>query len=251
MIHVHPDAAGASRASADLFVQTAREAVARDGRFTVALTGGSSPVQLYKLLAAPPYRDQVPWAETFVFWGDERAVPHTDDRNNARMASDLLLDHVPVPPAQIHRMSGELPPDESARQYEALLKAHFAGGPPQFDLILLGMGDDGHTASMFPGTEVVHERERWVKELFLASQDMYRITLTAPLINQARRIVFQVFGAGKAATLKRVLEGPYQPDVLPSQLIKPTSGELHWFLDEAAAGEIGRPETGERETGRG
>ena len=104
------------------------------------------------------------------------------------------------------------------------------------------MGDDGHTASMFPGTDVVHERERWVKELFLASQQMYRITLTAPLINQARRIVFQAFGAGKAATLKRVLEGPDQPDQLPSQLIKPTSGELHWFLDEAAAGEIRRPE---------
>jgi len=242
MIHVHPDAAAASRASADLLVQTSREAVARTGRFTVALTGGSSPVQLYKLLAAAPYRDQVPWAQTFVFWGDERAVPHADERNNARMAFDLLLDHVPVPPAQIHRMSGEGAPDESARQYEALLKAHFAGGPPQFDLILLGMGDDGHTASMFPGTDVVHERERWVKELFLASQQMYRITLTAPLINQARRIVFQAFGAGKAATLKRVLEGPDQPDQLPSQLIKPTSGELHWFLDEAAAGEIRRPE---------
>jgi 6-phosphogluconolactonase len=242
MIQVSKDTAGASRASADLFVQTAREAVAQNGRFTVALTGGSSPVQLYKLLAAAPYRDQVPWDQTFVFWGDERAVPHTDDRNNARMAFELLLDHVPVPPAQVHRMSGELPPDESARQYEALLKAHFSGGSPQFDLILLGMGDDGHTASMFPGTDVVHERERWVKELFLTSQGMYRITLTAPLINQARRIVFQVFGAGKAATLKRVLEGPYQPDQLPSQLINPTSGELHWFLDEAAAGEIRGPE---------
>ncbi len=242
MIQVSKDTAGASRASADLFVQTAREAVAQNGRFTVALTGGSSPVQLYKLLAAAPYRDQVPWDQTFVFWGDERAVPHTDDRNNARMAFELLLDHVPVPPAQVHRMSGELPPDESARQYEALLKAHFSGGPPQFDLILLGMGDDGHTASMFPGTDVVHERERWVKELFLASQGMYRITLTAPLINQARRVVFQVFGAGKTATLKRVLEGPYQPDQLPSQLINPTSGELHWFLDEAAAGEIRGPE---------
>ena len=112
MIHVHPDAAAASRASADLLVQTSREAVARTGRFTVALTGGSSPVQLYKLLAAAPYRDQVPWAQTFVFWGDERAVPHADERNNARMAFDLLLDHVPVPPAQIHRMSGEGAPDE-------------------------------------------------------------------------------------------------------------------------------------------
>jgi 6-phosphogluconolactonase len=234
MIHVAKDVTEASLASADLFVQTAREAVARNGRFSVALTGGSSPVQLYKLLAAPPYRDEVPWDRTFVFWGDERAVPHDDSRNNARMAFDLLLDHVPVPPAQVYRMSGELPPDESARQYEALLEAHFGDGPPQFDLILLGMGDDGHTASMFPGTDVVHERERWVKALFLASQNMYRITLTAPLLNQARRIVFQVFGAGKAATLKRVLEGPYQPEQLPSQLIKPTDGELHWFLDEAA-----------------
>ena len=244
MIHIAKDAAEASRASADLLVQTAREAVAQNGRFTIALTGGTSPVQLYKLLAAPPYRDQVPWAQTFVFWGDERVVPHNDSRNNARMALELLLDHVPVPPVQVYRMSGELPPEESARQYEALLRAHFAGSPPQFDLILLGMGDDGHTASMFPGTAVVHERERWVKELFLTSQNMYRITLTAPLLNQARQIVFQVFGAGKAATLKRVLEEPYQPDQLPSQLIKPVAGELHWFLDEAAAGEIEAPKTG-------
>lgn len=236
MIHAFKEAEQASRATADLLVQTAREAVQRAGRFTIALTGGSSPVQLYKLLAGEPYRSRVPWGQTHVFWGDERAVPHHDDRNNARMAFGLLLDHVPVPREQIHRMSGEVPPEVSAWQYEALLKAHFAVGSPQFDLILLGMGDDGHTASLFPGTAVLHEKERLVKELFLPAQDMYRITLTAPLINQARQIAFQVFGSGKAATLKKVLEGPYQPDQLPSQLIRPAAGELHWFLDEGAAG---------------
>jgi 6-phosphogluconolactonase len=244
MIHVLEDAAEASRASAGLFVQTAREAVARNGRFTVALTGGSSPVHLYKLLAAAPYRDEVPWAQTFVFWGDERAVPHADDRNNARMAFDLLLDHVPVPPAQIHRMSGEGAPDESARQYEALLKAHFAGGPPQFDL-----GPARHGRRRPHGFDVPgHGRGARTGTVGEGSVPGF-----------AANVPHHPYGApaqpgppdrvpgvrrGQAATLKRVLEGPYQPDQLPSQLIKPTSGELHWFLDEAAAGEIRRPETG-------
>jgi 6-phosphogluconolactonase len=238
MIHVFNASSEASHATAGLLVQSAQEAVLRTGRFTVALTGGSSPAQLYKLLAGEPYRNEVPWGQTYVFWGDERAVPYHDDRNNARMAFSLLLDHVPVPREHIHRMLGEVQPEASAQQYEEILRAHFAGKPPQFDLILLGMGDDGHTASLFPGTDVVHEKERLVKELFLQQQNMFRITLTAPLINQARQIAFQVFGSGKAATLKKVLEGPYQPDHLPSQLIKPVAGELHWFLDEAAAAEL-------------
>ncbi len=133
MKHVFKESSDASRATADLLVQTAREAVERTGRFSVALTGGSSPVQLYKLLAADSYREEVPWGQTHVFWGDERAVPHNDERNNARMAFSLLLDHVPVPREHIHRMSGEVPPEASAQQYEELLQAHFAGGPPQFD----------------------------------------------------------------------------------------------------------------------
>lgn len=238
MIHVFANKEEASQASARFFVRTAKDAVQRQGRFSVALTGGSSPKILYQLLASEPFRSQVPWEQTHIFWGDERSVPHHDEQNNALMSHQLLLDHVPVPPAQIHRMSGEVPPDDSARQYGELLRKHFGDQAPAFDLILLGMGDDGHTASMFPGTPVVHEKERLVKELFLAGQNMYRITLTAPVINQARQILFQVFGEGKAAVLKQVMEGPYQPEKLPSQLIRPVNGELHWYLDEAAAGQI-------------
>ncbi len=238
MIHVFETKEEASEASARFLIRAAKEAVQREGRFSVALTGGSSPKILYQLLAADPFRSQVPWEKTHIFWGDERSVPHDNEQNNARMSFKLLLDHVPVPPHQIHRMSGELPPGEAARQYGEILKKHFGEEAPQFDLILLGMGEDGHTASLFPGTPVLGEKDRWVAELFLKGQDMYRITLTAPLINQARQIVFQVFGENKAGVLKQVLEGPAQPEKLPSQLIKPDNGELHWFLDEAAAGQI-------------
>jgi 6-phosphogluconolactonase len=238
MIHIFKNKQEAAKASAGLLIRAAKDAVGREGRFSIALTGGSSPKELYQLLATEPYRSQVPWEKTHIFWGDERSVPHDDEQNNARMSFKLLLDHVPVPAHQIHRMSGELPPAEAAWQYEEILKKYFGDQVPQFDLILLGMGDDGHTASLFPGTPVLGEKDRWVAELFLKQQDMYRITLTAPLINKARQIVFQVFGENKAGVLKQVLEGPTQPEKLPSQLIKPGNGELHWFLDEAAAGQI-------------
>jgi 6-phosphogluconolactonase len=190
MITVFKDTAELSRTAAELFVQAAREAVEQNGRFTVALTGGSSPVQLYRLLAQSPYREQVPWEQTYVFWGDERWVPLTDERSNAKMALDTFLSQVPVPPAQIYPMWGEGEPEEFAHQYEALLQQHFHQQAPVFDLILLGMGDDGHTASLFPGTEVLQENSRWVLAYYLKPQSMYRVTLTAPLINQARKIVF-------------------------------------------------------------
>jgi 6-phosphogluconolactonase len=193
---------------------------------------------LYALLAQSPYRERLAWEKVHVFWGDERVVPHEDDRYNAKMAFELLLNHVPIPAAQIHPMSGELPPEESARQYEALLRGHFGNQPPRFDLILLGMGDDGHTASLFPYTPVLQEKSRWVSELYLESQQMYRITLTAPLLNQAHQIAFLVTGATKAATLYEVLHGERRPDRYPSQLIRTESSSTHWFLDKAAAAQL-------------
>jgi 6-phosphogluconolactonase len=238
MITVFKDTAELSRTAAELFVQTAREAVAQNGRFTVALTGGSSPVQLYRMLAASPYREQVPWEQTFIFWGDERWVPLTDERSNAKMAQDTFLHLVPVPPAQVYPMWGEGEPEEFAHQYEQLLQQHFHQQTPQFDLILLGMGDDGHTASLFPGTEVLSERSRWVLAYYLKPQSMYRVTLTAPLINQAKKIVFLTFGANKANALYEVLEGNRNPEQYPSQLIQPQKGEVHWLVDEAAASRL-------------
>ena len=235
---VFNDTAALSQAAAELFVQTAREAVDRNGRFTVALTGGSSPVGMYRLLAQAPYRDQVPWQQTYIFWGDERWVPLTDERSNAKMAQDTFLNQVPVPRDQVYPMWGAGEPEEFALHYEQVLQKHFHQQAPAFDLILLGMGDDGHTASLFPGTEVLNETSRWVWAYYLAPQSMYRITLTAPLINQARKILFLTFGPNKAAALHEVREGARNPNKYPSQLIQPQSGEVLWFVDEAAASRL-------------
>ncbi|HEV7346993.1 6-phosphogluconolactonase [Telluribacter sp.] len=225
-----------SEAAARLFVETAQKAVQQNGRFTVALTGGSSPVQLHTMLAQSPYLDQVPWEKTYVFWGDERWVPLTDDRSNAKMAQETLLGKVPIPQEQIYPMwAGGTEPEEFARHYEQLLRNHFGQEAPRFDLILLGMGDDGHTASLFPGTEVLHEQSRWVQAYYLEPQSMYRVTLTAPLINQAKTICFLTFGSNKAGALYEVLEGERNPEQYPSQLIQPREGEVLWMVDESAA----------------
>jgi 6-phosphogluconolactonase len=240
MMHVFSDAEQLNEALAQWIVSTAKESVARQSRFTIALTGGSSPKKLYQLLTQPPYKDELFWKDTYVFWGDERFVPQEDDRYNAKMAYETLLNHIPVPRDQIYPMpySTVIPPEEVARQYENLLRNHFNTSAPQFDLILLGMGDDGHTASLFPRTPVLDEKERWVRDVYHTGQQMYRITLTAPLINQAKKIAFLLFGENKAQVLQNILEGGYQPQQLPTQLIKPLSGELHWFMDEAAASKL-------------
>lgn len=235
MIHIYTNPEQASQALAGFFAESATEAIKKQGRFTVALTGGSSPKHLYTLLASPPYQDTLPWANMFIFWGDERSVPFSDSRNNAKMTFETLLNFVDVPRNQIFPMSGEVPAGESAAAYEEILRKHFDNQPPRFDLILLGLGENGHTASLFPYTPVLEEKTRWVKEVYLADQQMYRITLTAPLINQARKIAFILYGGSKARVLCDVIKGKYQPDFLPAQLIKPGSGELHWFIDEAAA----------------
>ncbi|WP_299759468.1 6-phosphogluconolactonase [uncultured Pontibacter sp.] len=238
MVTVFKDTAYLSQKAAELFVQTAQEAVQKNGRFTVALTGGSSPKMLYQLLAQSPYTEQVPWDKTFIFWGDERWVPLSDERSNAKMAKETLLDQVPVPQEQIYPMWEDMEPEQYAQKYEQLLKDHFKDQVPAFDLILLGMGDDGHTASLFPGTEVLHEQTSWVKAYYLAPQSMYRITLTAPLINQAKKILFLTFGNNKAEALYQVLDGERNPEKYPSQLIKPEHGEIYWFVDDKAVSKL-------------
>ncbi|MCX2739045.1 6-phosphogluconolactonase [Pontibacter anaerobius] len=238
MVTIFKDTAYLSQQAAELFVQAAQEAVQKNGRFTVALTGGSSPKQLYQLLAQAPYKEQVPWQQTYIFWGDERWVPLTDERSNAKMAKELLLDKVPVPQEQIYPMWDEMEPEKYAQKYEQILKDHFQDQSPAFDLILLGMGDDGHTASLFPGTEVLQEKSSWVQAYYLAPQSMYRITLTAPLINQAKRVLFMTFGDGKAQALHEVLEGERNPEQYPSQLINPLNGSLYWYVDDKAASRL-------------
>ena len=219
---------------ADWLVGYADQVIQRQGRFTIALSGGSTPKALYQLLANQPYVDQIDWRKWHIFWGDERVVPFADERNNAHMAYETLLDHVPIPRDQIHVMRTDVEPEESAKEYEYLLKATFDDQINTFDLVLLGMGDDGHTLSLFPGTAVVQEQEAWVKGFRLESQDMYRITLTAPIANRAACVVFLLSGSSKAATLNHVLKDKLQPDTYPSQLINPARGKLIWFIDEEA-----------------
>lgn len=244
MVEVFKNAEELSKRAAALFCQTAIDAVEKKGKFTVALTGGSSPVELYKLLTTLPYADQVQWDKTFVFWGDERWVPLTDEKSNAKMSYEALLDHVPIPKENIFPMWNNERPVDFAMKYEQQIKDHFGGKQPEFDLILLGMGDDGHTASLFPGTDVLNEQTSLVSAYYLPAQSMYRITLTAPCINLAKRIIFLIFGDKKANALHEVLEGMHDPKTYPSQFIKPSNGEVIWLVDEAAASRLGRVTTG-------
>ena len=182
-----------------------------------------------------PLQEQIRWESVYIFWGDERCVPTDDPRSNARMAHKILLDHVPVPVNQIHPIRGDLTPVLAAAQYETELRDFFGDQPPVFDLILLGLGENAHTASLFPHTPVLDEKERWVKEVYVAEQDMYRVTLTAPLINQAKNVIFLVSGTDKALALQSVLEGAYQPHELPAQLMRPNGAHPIWLVDRAAS----------------
>ncbi|RDC62842.1 6-phosphogluconolactonase [Adhaeribacter pallidiroseus] len=238
MIRVFPNTAELSQAAVDIFVQAAQEAVKNQGKFSVALTGGSSPEQLYRLLAQSPYREQVPWEQTFVFWGDERWVPLSDERSNAKLAFDALLNSVPIPKNQIFPMYGDSAPEAYADHYENLIRNHFGNSDLLFDLMLLGMGDDGHTASLFPGTAVLQEQSRWVQAYYLEPQQMYRITLTAPCINRSKKIMFLTFGEKKAEALYQVQEGERNFKKYPSQLINPVNGNTIWLVDESAAAKL-------------
>lgn len=235
-LHIAKDPAQLSENVAAWISNYILEVLQTQERFTFVLSGGNTPKQLYSLLAKAPYNMVIPWEKIHFFWGDERDVPFEDERNNARMAYLELLDKVGVNPENIHVMRTDIGPEASAAEYEKTLKSYFGKENTTFDLVLLGMGDDGHTLSLFPGTEVVHEQKAWVKAFFLEAQDMYRITLTAPVVNKAACVLFLTTGANKAITLKNVIEGTFDAEKFPSQLIRPEEGELHWFVDEAAAG---------------
>ena len=234
-LHIAKDTQQLSENLAAFISQKIQDVLQWQEIFTFVLSGGSTPKSLYALLAKEPYIDMIPWARVHFFWGDERAVPFEDARNNARMAFDVLLDKTGTPPENIHVMRTDIEPEAAAAEYEKILHRYFKGKTNTFDLVLLGMGDDGHTLSLFPGLPIVHEKKAWVKAFFLKAQDMYRITLTAPVTNLASSVVFMATGAGKALTLQAVINGAPDPDRYPSQLIRPENGELHWFVDEAAA----------------
>jgi 6-phosphogluconolactonase len=278
-VAVLPDAESLVLAAATTIIGEARRAVSKTGRFTIALSGGDTPRPVYELLAKPAFATLFPWNETHVFWGDERCVDREERRSNEAMARHALLDHVPIPSEQIHPMmcvspqqhpggaretdsprvagavaaepaSREAVARQAADEYERLLREFFGEGPPAgnaagIDLVLLGLGENGHTASLFPGSDLVEEQQRWVaaarEDPMTAAatsgtgERLWRVTLTASFINQAGFVLFVVGGASKALVMKEVLEGDEDPHSLPARAIRPGSSRLVWLLDEAAA----------------
>lgn len=222
--------------AATIFTEAAQKAIAEKGQFTAVLTGGSSPAGIYKLLASDAYKTKIDWSKVIIFWGDERWVPLNDDLSNAKMSYATLLNHVPIPSENIFEMyqDGVTPKDYAITYEQAIRK--ILGEEGKFDLILLGMGDDGHTASLFPGQAVLEEQNKWVDAYYLEPQKMHRITLTAPLINKAEKIIVIAFGEKKAHALKEVTTGDYNPSMYPMQLIKPVSGQILFLVDKSAAG---------------
>ncbi len=235
-VSVFDDLESLSRAAADLFLSVASDAIALRGRFSVALSGGATPRRLYTLLASSAYQSRVDWSHVHLFWADERCVPPDHRASNFKLLSDTLLGRVFVPEKNIHRMRGEANPEEAAREYENQLSQFF--GPsslPAFDLIMLGVGEDGHTASLFPGSPAVREEKRMVVPVYLDKPNINRITLTLPVINHADRVLFLAAGKAKAGVIHHILDEGNSREY-PAGLVCPESGTITWFLDQEAAG---------------
>jgi 6-phosphogluconolactonase len=239
-VRILADANGIAQTAAAEFLEAALAAVREKGSFSVALAGGSTPKALYGLLASDPLRAKVPWGKMQFFFGDERHVPPDDAESNFRMASEAMLAKAPIDPKQVHRIKGEKAnASEAAQEYEQELRAAFGLKPdqlPRFDLVLLGMGPEGHTASLFPGTKALKEDRQLVVSNWVGKFYTDRITLTPPVLNNAVRVIFMAHGAEKAPALKAVLEGPYEPEQLPAQMIQPKNGTVLWLVDPSAAG---------------
>jgi len=223
-----------ARGLADAFVASARDAIATRGRFTVALAGGTTPRGAYALLAQDPRRSLVAWNAVHVYFGDERCVPPDDPASNYHTAKETLLDDVAIPAAQVHRMRGEIDPQQAALEY-ALVLRNTIGERPVLDLVMLGIGADGHTASLFPGENPLADDDALVRAVYAQSVRMWRLTITPDVINASHEVLFGVSGAEKAAALKAIREGPYDPWRYPAQIVKPHSGRLLWYADAAAA----------------
>jgi len=237
MVHILKTPDEVLEAAAAQFVKLADEAISKQGRFTVALSGGSSPKGLFELLVAE-YASQVAWNKVYFFFGDERYVPADDPESNALMAKKALFEPLNIAAEQVFAVNTAVEPKEAASQYQQAIEKHFATGPATFDLVLLGLGDDAHTASLFPHTDVIDVQEVGVRAVFLPGKQVYRITLTAPLINQAHHIVFLLFGSSKADAVKHVFEDTKDYHSYPAQIIEPIEGDLVWFMDEAAGAKL-------------
>ena len=237
-LHLLPTPEETARAAAEYIATLAEERVLTRGRFTVALSGGSTPRRLYETLASSPYAERLPWDRWVVFWGDERCVPSDHEDSNYLMAKRALLDRVPVLEENVHRMRGEAPPQEAAEEYQQVLRLVFGESTPSIDLVLLGIGEDGHTASLFPGTDALQEERRLVVANWIPALEAHRLTFTLPLLNAAGEVAFLVTDESKAEVLLQVLRPAPGAAIPPAALIRPASGKLHWFLSKAAASQL-------------
>jgi 6-phosphogluconolactonase len=236
VIEVFADKDALSLAAAVLFARQAQKAIADHGRFSVLLAGGETPRRTYELLAREPLCRQIPWPQVHLFWGDERCVPADDPSSNVLMAHRAFIDSLQLNDRQLHPIRCERQPERAAADYEAELRRFFGEQPPRFDLVFLGLGEDGHTASLLPGSEALQEEIRWTAVTRRSHEPFSRITVTAPLINQAVLVVFLVTGRNKAKVFRSILEATSRT-LYPAQLIMPQQGALHWWLDQEAAGE--------------
>lgn len=235
-LHVYKTPGEVIDAAAQWITGNIQEVLQSRDRFTIALSGGETPKALYKLLASDTYKNRIDWTKMHIFWGDERFVPFTDENNNARMAFGHLLNNVDVPAENIHIMQTGIAPGLAAEEYDKILHRYFNDTPNSFDLVLLGMGRDGHTLSLFPSSPLLEERHKWASAVYVDDQKMYRLTLLPEIVNKASSILFLVTGHDKAGAIKEVLQGA--PGKYPAQLIQPENNALHWFLDEDAAREL-------------
>lgn len=234
-IHIYPDVPALSEAAARLIIGIINKTILQQGRCTIALSGGHTPNSVYAVLATPPFRDEIDWQKVFFFWSDERCVPSNNPQNNFFVAKEILLDKVSVPEENIHCANSEMSPEIAADLYEKTIREHFGEWQPRFDLILLGLGENGHTASLFPGDDQALNSIRIVVDVFVPAQEMHRITMTPYLINNATHVIFLVTGPGKAAVLNSTLSGPENLEQIPAQAIHPSEGNLYWLVDKEAA----------------
>lgn len=237
MIRSFPTPDETLKALADYIVELSEKAIAKSGRFNLALSGGSSPKKLHQLLVSGEYRSKIDWTKAYLFVGDERYVPLDHPDSNFRMAKETLIDPLRIDASHTFPVNTKLSPEDAAADYERVIRSHF-NNDCKFDLIILGLGDNSHTASLFPRTKVLYEKTALVKSEYIEEVKMNRITLTAPLINAAHAVAFLVYGSGKAEAVKHIIKDPVNIEEYPAQLIKPVDGELVWFLDEAAASRI-------------
>jgi 6-phosphogluconolactonase len=233
-IHAYPNKEKLVTATAELVADCIEQAIQQNGLCNMALSGGSTPGGVFSLLASSPYRDRVDWCRLHLSWGDERMVPPEHQDSNFRMVQETLLDHIKIPDENVHRIRGEIAPEEAAAEYAELLHDHFKDSLPCFDLILLGLGEDGHTASLFPETDAVEEYEKHAVAVFVPKLSAWRVTLTLPVFNAARKVLFLVSGKSKSEIVQRIMSNKQPDKELPATMVNPQNGEIHWMLDSEA-----------------